>query len=84
MEIVWHNPQFLALSFTYTINVSLLNSESVIKSLEESFRPEENPFVSIDLNGFECEELKITVAVFGAEDEAESVSAVVPSCESVC
>ena len=85
VQVVWYNPQFLASYFTYNINVSLFISGSVIESIEESFRREEDPFISIDLRGYECKELQIsTVAVLGAEDEAESVPAVVPSCEWVC
>ena len=84
MEVAWHNPHLLAASFTYTINVSPLNSKDVVKSLQKSFHREKDPFISIDLNGYECMAMQITVAVLGAEDEAESVTAVVPSCEGVC
>ena len=84
VQVVWHNPRFLASYFTYNINVSLFTSGSVIDSLEETFRREEDPFISIDLNGYECQGMQITVAVVDAEDEAESVPAVVPSCEWVC
>ena len=84
MEVAWYNPHLLAASFTYKINVSPLNSKDVVKSLQKSFHREKDPFISIDLNGYECTEMQITVAVLGAEDEAESVTAVVPSCEGVC
>ena len=81
VQVVWDNPKRFELSFTYIINVTLLNSKNVIKSVEESFRQNEDPSISIDLNGFECNETQITVALLGAEDQAQSISAVVPSCE---
>ena len=84
VQVAWHNPRFLSSYFAYTINASLFDSGSVIESLKETFRREEDPFISIDLNGYECKEIQVTVAVLSAEDESESVTAVVPSCEGVC
>jgi hypothetical protein len=83
VEVVWQNPQYFAYSFTYTIHASLLNSESVVEPFKVSFLPDEDPFTSIPLNGFECEEIQITVAVLGAEEEAKSITVIVPSCEPV-
>ena len=81
VKVVWQNPLFLAYPLTYITNVTLLNTKNVVKSLNKWFDPNEHHFVSIDLHGFECEEMQITVAVVGAEDQAESITAVVPSCE---
>ena len=81
VQVVWHNPKRIELSFTYIINVTLLNTKNVIKSIGKSFCRNEDPSVSIDLSGFECNEMQITVAVLGEEDQAESITAVVPSCE---
>ena len=35
----------------------------------EPFLQEDDPFISIDLRGYECETVKITVAFYGGEDE---------------
>ena len=83
VEVVWQNPQYFAYSFNYTIDATLLNSESVVEPFKVSFLPDEDTFISIDLNGFECEQIQITVAVLGAEEEAKSITVIVPSCEPV-
>ena len=81
VELAWSNPNVLTFSFTYLIMFHLFDSGGSINTLKESFCREENPFISIDLNGFECEKIQITVAVFGDEEKAQLINAILPSCE---
>ena len=76
MHVAWVNLGTIGSSFYYTITVTHNSSGRIIGSFRE-----ENPFVSIDLDGYQCERVLIQVAIFGKEDRAESVEAVLPSCE---
>ena len=52
----------------------------MIISLDATFLKKEDPVVSIDLRGNECERVEITVAVYGVEEEAQTVNTTLPSC----
>ena len=81
VTVGWLNPRLATSSFTYTITASHVSSGKNIESIIMAFLREQDPFVSIDLDSYECENVEITVAVYGEEDEALSVEAVLPSCE---
>ena len=77
MHVAWVDPSTIGSSF-YTINVTHNSSGRIIKSF---IHREGTPFVSIDLDGYQCERVLIQVAILGKEHRAESVEAVLPSCE---
>ena len=81
MELAWSNPDFLAPSFSYYISFHIFNSGRAIEPIEKSFRREDSPLISVDLNGFECEQIQVTVAVLGKEEKAQSRNITLPSCE---
>ena len=80
VNLAWNNPaaDYHIPVFIYYVTVSPPNS----KITTEPFLQEEDPFISIDMRGYECETVKITVALYGGEDEeGQLVNATLPSCE---
>ena len=84
VDLVWEHPDYPTSSFTYLITSKPLQSETITKYPQKAFLKEDDPFISIDLEGTECELVEIRVAVFGEEEEAQSVNVTLPSCELVC
>ena len=78
MNLAWRNPNYPAPSFPYLIQS--FKSEAMIMSLDATFLKEEDPVISIDLRGNECERIEITVAVYGVEQEVQTVNTTLPSC----
>ena len=80
VNLEWEHPTvgYRIPSFAYV--VTILPHGSSLKT--EAFGREEDPSISIDLKGYECESVQIAVEVFGKEDEeAQFVNATLPSCE---
>ena len=78
VNLAWRNPNYPAPSFPYLIQT--IKSGEVIISLDATFLKEEDPVLSIDLRGNECERVEITVAVYGVEEETQTVNITLPSC----
>ena len=82
VQVAWLNPPLTAVpSLPYEITVQSINPESQIDYFLKAFRLEEEPFMLIDLSGYECRMVCITVAVLGQENDGQSVNATLPSCE---
>ena len=79
--IGWVNPRLPASSFTYVITASNPDSGGHMRSTEKPFLRDEEPLFSLDLEGFECKRVLISVSLYGEEEEALQVEAVLPSCE---
>ena len=84
VQVAWRNPPLTAVpSLLYEITVRSINPDSeIISPIQKAFLLEENPLIFIDLSGYECVEVRITVSVFGEQDEAQSVNDTLPSCKS--
>ena len=80
VNLAWQNPDYPSSAFTYLITSLPLKSGVVTKYPLKTFLQEDDPLISIDLGGHECEKVQITVAVYG-EKETESANATLPSCE---
>ena len=66
VQVAWLNPPLTAVpSLPYEITVQSINPEFQIDYFLKAFRLEEKPFMSIDLSGYECRMICITVAVLG-------------------
>ena len=83
VNLVWQHPDYPTSSFTYLITSKPLQSGAITKYPLKTFLKEDDPFISIDLEGTECELVEIRVAMFGEEEEAQSVNVTLPSCELV-
>ena len=80
VNLEWEHPAFGCRipSFAYVVTISPLGSSLQTRA----FAREEDPSLSIDLKGYECESVQITVKLFGKEDEeGQFVNATLPSCE---
>jgi hypothetical protein len=80
VNLAWKNPaaDYQIPAFVYSVTISPRNS----KITTEPFLQEEDPFISIDLRGYECKTVELTVALYGRDDEeGQLVNATLPSCE---